>query len=160
MSRFQPLDQPFDLNHKATQYPIDAVLFCCTMNSVRSAMAEGVAKLLFGHKIYFDSAGIRAGEPDYLMHEVMKEIGVDMTKHHSKLIDELEDTSFDLIITLSPEAQHHALEVTRTMACEVEFWNTFDPTILEGSRDMRLQGYRQVRDQIKKKVEARLSSVV
>ncbi|MFK7866303.1 MAG: arsenate reductase ArsC [Alphaproteobacteria bacterium] len=141
-------------------YPIDAVLFCCTMNSVRSVMAETMAKQLFGQKIYFDSAGVRQGSPDYLMIEVMKEIGVDASNHHSKCLDDLEDSSFDLIITLSPEAQHHALEFTRTMACDVEFWNTLDPTTLEGSRDMRLDAYRQIRDQIKAKLQAKLSPLI
>lgn len=135
--------------------PIDAVLFCCTMNSVRSPMAEGLTKLLLGQKLYIDSAGVRAGEMDPLMVEVMKELGVDMTRHHSKLLEDLTDSSYDLIIALSPEAQHHAVEMTRTMACEVEFWNTLDPTIIEGNRDTRLMAYRQVRDQLAKKIRTR-----
>jgi len=83
-----------------------------------------------------------------MMVEVMAEIGVDMSKHTAKTFDQLEDTFFDAIIALSPEAQHHAVELTRTMACEVVFWNTFDPSIIEGSREQRLDAYRQVRDQI------------
>ena len=79
---------------------------------------------------------------------VMDEIGIDIAKHQAKTFDDLEDTSFDLIISLSPEAQHRAVEMTRTMACEVEFWNTFDPSIVEGSREARLDAYREVRDQL------------
>ncbi len=133
----------------------DAVLFCCTQNAVRSPMAEGILKSLMGTKIYVDSAGARSGEMDGFIIAVMEEIGVDMSKHTPKSFDELEDTYFDLIIALSPEAQHHAVELTRTMACDVEFWNTFDPTIVEGSRDIRLDAYRQVRDQLMMRIKKR-----
>ncbi|MBO6838653.1 MAG: arsenate reductase ArsC [Alphaproteobacteria bacterium] len=130
----------------------DAVMFCCTMNSIRSPMAEGIMKSLFGTKIYVDSVGAREGELDGLMVEVMAEIGIDMSKHHAKTFEQLEDTFFDLIVALSPEAQHHAVELTRTMACDVVFWNTFDPSIIEGSREQRLDAYRQVRDQIRQRI--------
>ena len=133
----------------------DAVLFCCTMNSIRSPMAEGILKKLRGTSIYVDSVGVRDGHTDGLMIEAMQEIGIDMSGHDPKTFDELEDTSFDLIVALSPEAQHHAVELTRTMACEVEFWNTFDPSIVEGSRDQRLESYRMVRDQIMQRMKRR-----
>jgi len=118
-------------------------------------MAEGLLKHLMGHKIYVDSVGVRKGEIDPFAVEVMDEIGIDLSKHRAKSFDELEDTSYDLIISLSPEAQHKAVEMTRTMACEVEFWNTFDPTLVEGNREMRLDAYRQVRDYLKRRIEAR-----
>jgi protein-tyrosine phosphatase len=130
----------------------DAVMFCCTMNSIRSPMAEGLMKQIHGTRIYVDSVGARSGELDGLMVEVMAEIGVDMSRHRAKTFDQLEDTFYDAIVALSPEAQHHAVELTRTMACEVMFWNTFDPSIVEGSRDQRLDAYRQVRDQIKQRI--------
>lgn len=135
----------------------DAVLFACTRNSVRSPMAEGLLKHLLGHRIYVDSVGVRAGEIDPFVVEVMDEIGIDMSNHRGKDFDGLEDTSFDLIVSLSPEAQHQAVELTRTMACEVEFWNTLDPTIIEGNRETRLEAYRQVRDFLKKRIEARFA---
>lgn len=135
----------------------DAVMFCCTMNSIRSPMAEGIMKSLFGTKIFVDSVGAREGQLDGLMVEAMGEIGIDMTKHRAKTFDELEDTYFDLIVALSPEAQHHAVELTRTMACDVVFWNTFDPSIIEGSRDQRLDAYRQVRDQIRQRIQKTFS---
>lgn len=133
----------------------DAVLFCCTMNAVRSPMAEGLMKAMYGTTAYVDSAGVRQGEPDGFMISVMAELGIDMRKHRAKLFEELQDGSFDLIIPMSPEAQHHAVEMTRTMACDVEFWNTLDPTIIEGSREARLDAYRQVRDQLRNRLEAR-----
>lgn len=134
-----------------------AVLFACTHNSVRSPMGEALLKHLLGHRIYVDSAGVRSGEIDPFVIEVMDEIGIDVSRHRAKAFDDLEDTSFDLIISLSPEAQHQAVELTRTMACDVEFWNTFDPTLVEGSRETRLQAYRDVRDQLKKRIEARFT---
>ena len=89
--------------------------------------------------------------------EVMDEIGIDLSKHRPKSFDDLEDTSYDLIISLSPEAQHRAVEMTRTMACEVEFWNTFDPTLIEGNRETRLNAYRQVRDFLMNRIENRFA---
>ena len=135
----------------------DAVLFSCTRNSVRSPMAEALLKHLLGHRIYVDSVGVRPLEVDPFGVEVMDEIGIDISKHRSKTFDDLEDTSYDLIVSLSPEAQHSAVELTRTMACEVEFWNTLDPSIVEGTRDQRLEAYRMVRDQLKRRIEQRFA---
>ena len=132
-----------------------AVLFACTQNSVRSPMAEALLKHLLGHRVYIDSVGVRAGEVDPFAIEVIEELGIDLSRHRSKSFDDLEDTSYDLIISLSPEAQHKAVELTRTMACEVEFWMTMDPSIVEGNRDVRLDAYRAVRDQLKKRIEER-----
>jgi protein-tyrosine-phosphatase len=118
-------------------------------------MAEGILKLLHGRRIYVDSVGVRHGRLDEFAVAVMDEIGVDISRHRAKTFDDLEDSSFDLIITLSPEAHHRALELTRTMACEVEFWNTLDPSIIEGSRDTRLDAYREVRDTLMERIRAR-----
>lgn len=125
-----------------------AVLFACTFNAVRSPMAEGLLKQLLGHRIYVESIGVREGELDAFAVQVMDEIGIDIAGHRPRTFDDLEDESFDTIISLSPEAQHRAVESTRMMSCEVVFWNTFDPTMIEGSRETRLQAYRQVRDQL------------
>ena len=129
-----------------------AVLFACSQNSLRSPMAEAIMKHLHGRRIFADSVGVRAGELDAFAAEVMEEIGISIENHRAKSFDELEDGSFDVIITLSPEAQHSAVEMTRTMACEVEFWHTFDPSIVEGNREARLDAYRQVRDQLMKRI--------
>jgi protein-tyrosine-phosphatase len=131
-----------------------SVLFCCTMNALRSPMAEAMLKL-HGRRIYVDSAGLRTGPVDEFAVAVMEEIGMDISKHRAKTFEQLEDGSFDLIVSLSPEAQHHAVEMTRTMACDVEFWNTFDPSIAEGSRETRLEAYRQVRDLLMRRILAR-----
>jgi protein-tyrosine-phosphatase len=132
-----------------------SVLFCCTRNAIRSPMAEGILKMLHGRRIFVDSAGVRGAEVDGFAVAVMDEIGLDLTGHRAKTFDELEDTSFDLIVSLSPEAQHRAVEMTRTMAAEIEFWNTMDPSIVEGNRDVRLDAYRQVRDWLTARIQAR-----
>ena len=135
-----------------------AVLFACSENALRSPMAESILKHLHGHRIYVDSVGIRAGELDGFAVEVLDEIGIDLSTHRSKSFDDLEDEYYDLIITLSPEAQHRAVELTRTMAVDLEFWHTFDPSIVEGNRDTRLVAYRQVRDQLLQRIRDRFPS--
>lgn len=133
-----------------------AVLFACTQNAVRSPMAEGYLKHLHGTRIYVDSVGLRGGrEVDPFAIEVMREIGIDLTRHRHKAFDTLADTSFDVVVTLSPEAHHRALEMTRVMACEVEYWPTFDPTIVEGAREVRLAAYRDVRDGLIRRIQER-----
>ncbi|MCZ6466134.1 MAG: arsenate reductase ArsC [Alphaproteobacteria bacterium] len=132
-----------------------AVLFACTENTVRSPMAEAILKYLHGRHIYVDSVGVRKGELDGFAVAVMDEIGIDISHHHPKTFEDLEDTSFDLVTSLSPEAQHKAVEMTRVVACDVEFWNTFDPSVVEGSREVRLEAYRQVRDELMRHIKKR-----
>jgi protein-tyrosine-phosphatase len=132
-----------------------SVLFCCTLNALRSPMAEGIFKLLHNRRVFVDSVGVRAGELDPFAVAAMDEIGIDISRHRCKTFDTLEDTSFDLIVSLSPEAHHRALELTRTMACDVELWNTFDPSIVEGSRETRLDAYREVRDGLLRRIRER-----
>lgn len=135
-----------------------AVLFACTLNSVRSPMAAAILRHLFGRFVYVDSVGARAGELDALAVEVMDEIGIEIGKHKPKSFDEFEDTSFDLVVTLSPEAHHKAMELTRTSAAKVEYWPTMDPTAVEGSRDQRLAAYRAVRDELERRIQARFET--
>lgn len=132
-----------------------AVLFACTMNSIRSPMAAGIMRRLHGKRIFVDSVGVRHGEPDPFAAAVMDEIGIDITTHQPKVFEELEDDSFDVVVSLSPEAQHKAVEMTRTTACEVEYWRTMDPSVVEGTREMRLDAYRQVRDELMRRIEER-----
>lgn len=105
-----------------------------------------------GTRIYCDSVGVRSAEIDPLAIEAMRELGLDLARHKNKTFDELWDSSFDLVITLSPEAHHRAIEMTRTMACDVEYWPTFDATVVEGSREARLAAFRQVRDELAKRI--------
>lgn len=134
-----------------------AILFSCTMNAIRSPMAEAIMKHYYGTDVFVDSVGVRALDLDGFAIVAMAEIGIDISGHKAKTFDDLEDTSFDLVISLSPEAQHKAVDLTRYMACEVEFWNTFDPSIIEGSREIRLEAYRKVRDELVKRIQDRFS---
>jgi protein-tyrosine-phosphatase len=132
-----------------------AILFACTMNSVRSPMAAALMRHLTAKGVYVESAGVRAGALDPLAVEAMEEIGLEIGKHKPRRFEDLEDGSFDLVITLSPEAQHKAMELTRTAATQVEYWPTIDPTAVEGSREQRLAAYRAVRDQLLERLKKR-----
>src|SRR4029079_3726966 len=127
------------------------------MNSVRSPMAAAILRHLAGRRVYVESAGVRAGGADAFAQEVMHEIGIDITQHTPRTLRDLHDTSFDLIVSLSPEAHHQALELTRTMAVDVEFWPTFDATMMvgHGSREQVLHVYRSVRDHLFRRIKER-----
>ena len=103
-------------------------------------------KSIVGTSIFVDSVGVRKSPLDPFVNSVLDEIAIDMNNHREKTFEELEDHSFDLVISLSPEAQHKAVELTRTSHCKLEFWHTMDPSIIEGSRETRLEAYRNVRD--------------
>ena len=133
---------------------MQAVLFACTMNAVRSPMAAALLRHL-AKGLYVESAGVRAGELDPLAVAAMEEIGLEIGKHTPRRFEDLEDGSFDLVITLSPEAQHKAVELTRTAATRVEYWPTQDPTAVDGSREQRLAAYRTVRDQLLERLKQR-----
>ena len=135
-----------------------AVLFACGFNSVRSPMAAGLFKQMMGRATYVASAGVRTEELDPFAVAVLDEVGIDIAKHRPMTFEELDDwegLNFDLIVTLSPEAHHKALELTRTIAAEVEYWPTPDPTPTEGTREQRLDAYRAVRDQLTQHIKSR-----
>lgn len=138
---------------------VQSVLFMCAMNQVRSPMAEALARHYFGKSVYVQSAGIHQGEKDAFTIAALDEVGIDGSKHKSRTIDDLEEwegLNFDLIVTLSPEAHHKALDLTRTVAAEVEYWPTTDPTIVQGSRDQVMEAYRGIRDSLSKRIRERL----
>jgi protein-tyrosine-phosphatase len=138
-----------------------AVLFACGLNSVRSPMAAALLRHMSGRTTYVASAGVRRGELDPFAVVAMDEIGLDIAKHRPMTFEELEDwegLNFDLVVTLSPEAHHKAIELTRTVAAEVEYWPTPDPTVQEGNREQRLDGYRAVRDQLLRRIKDRFAS--
>ena len=134
-----------------------SVLFMCTLNAFRSPMAEALMKRLHGERIYVESCGIRpAAQVDPFVVAVLDEIGIDMRHHVPRGLDDIaHPESFDLIISLSPEAHHHAVEFTRTSALEVEYWPTMDPTAVMGSREQRLMTYRLMRDDLMKRLKER-----
>jgi protein-tyrosine-phosphatase len=134
-----------------------AVLFACTTNAVRSVMAAAILRHLAGKRAYVASAGVRAGSVDPFVTAVMDEIGIDVSQHEPNTLQGLHDTSFDLIVSLSPEAHHQALELTRTMAVDVEYWPTIDATVMlgQGTREQTLAHYRGVRDGLFERIKKR-----
>lgn len=140
-----------------------AVLFACNFNRTRSPMAEALLKQLVGDRIFVDSCGLKRlaqdeGEEtavDPFVEAVMAEIGCDLSGHRPKTFDELEDESFDVVVSLTPESQHRAVELARGRAAQIEYWPTFDPTLAEGSRESRLNIYRQVRDGLAARIARR-----
>jgi len=132
-----------------------AVLFACNRNAVRSPMAAAILRHLAGGRVYVASAGVRAGEADPFTAAVMEELGIDLSSHKPMSLEELEDTSFDLIVTLAPEAHHRALDLLRDYAVDVEYWPTLDPTLTTGNREQILQAYRAVRDGLFAKIKTR-----
>ena len=135
-----------------------AVLFACGLNSVRSPMAAGLFKQMIGRSSYVASAGVNKAELDPFAVAALEEAGIDISRHRPMTFEELEDwegLNFDLIVTLSPEAHHKALELTRTVAADVEYWPTPDPTAIEGTREQRLSAYREVRDQLTERIQRR-----
>jgi protein-tyrosine-phosphatase len=142
-----------------------AVLFACNFNRVRSPMAEALLKRLARDRIYVDSCGQKMApgeEPaavDPFVEAVMAELACDLSAHTPKTFDDLEDDSFDLVVSLTPEAQHRAVELTRGRAAEIEYWPTFDPTLVDGSRESRLAAYREVRDGLAARITERFGLV-
>jgi len=135
-----------------------SVLFACSHNAIRSPMAEALAKRLYGNTAFLDSVGVHIGELDGFAVAVLDEVGVDLHKHHGKSFDDVDPSEFDLIVTLSPEAHHTALEFTRSASTDVEYWPIPDPSAVEGSRDSRLDAYRRTRDMILARLKARFGA--
>lgn len=134
-----------------------AVLYVCGMNAVRSPMAAAITWQLFPHRLYVASAGVRKGVRDPFVDAVLGEVGLDIAAHEPHTVQELEDTNFDLVVSLAPEAHHWALELTRTESLDVEYWPTADPTLATGSREQILDAYRSVRDQLTMRIKKRLN---
>ena len=139
-----------------------AVLFMCGQNSVRSPIAASLLRHLVPRGLYIQSAGVSKAELDPFAVAVMNEAGLDISKHKPWTVEDLEDWegfNFDLIVTLSPEAHHKALQMTATLATEVEYWPTPDPVGVEGRRELQLDAYRHVRDGLEEKIKKRFGPV-
>ncbi|MCG6904760.1 MAG: low molecular weight phosphatase family protein [Rhodobacter sp.] len=141
-----------------------SVLFCCDHNAVRSPMAEGMMKKMYGQDAYVQSAGVHNDlEIDGFSVAVCKELGVELERHRSRSFDEMQQwgddlSGFDLIVALSPASQRRALELTRVYHLEVEYWPILDPTGLGNKREEKLDAYRQSRDQILARMLARFGT--
>ena len=133
------------------------MLFACALNAVRSPMAAAILQHLTGGRLHVASAGVRAGLLDPYAVAVMDEIGIDISDHEPAPLSDLESEIFDLIITLSPEAHHHGIELTRVIPAEIEYWPTPDATIVLESddRDQIIRAYRGVRDSLFRRIKDR-----
>jgi protein-tyrosine-phosphatase len=138
-----------------------SVLFLCGHNAVRSPIAAALAAHYFGQSLEVASAGVRPSEPNPFAAAVMEEIGIDLTRHKPTTIEELleyEERELDLVVSLSPEAHHRALELTRERPVEVEYWPIPDATAIWGNREQRLEAYRAVRDELLRRIKARFQT--
>ena len=139
----------------------DAVLFACNLNRVRSPLAAALFRRRFGARVFVDSCGLKPGEDvDPFAAAVAQELGLDLNGHRPKGFDELEDDSFDLVVSLTPEAHHRSVELARGRAVELEYWPILDPTLETGSRERRLEAYRVMRREIDRRIEARFPIVL
>jgi protein-tyrosine-phosphatase len=143
--------------NKKSHEALSSVLFMCSMNAIRSPMAEEIAKRVLPKSIYVQSAGARKGRPDPFLEIVLEEAGMAGAVHEPRALDELEDDFFDLVITLSPEAHHRALELTRSGRVHVEYWPTQDPSTTVGSREQILGVYREVFEGLRNRILARFA---
>jgi protein-tyrosine-phosphatase len=136
---------------------ISSILFVCGRNAVRSPMARALAENLYPGRFYLESAGVTPGERDPFVDAVLAELGLSLGEHRPHSIEDLEDLNFDLAVTLSPEAHHRALELTRTRAIAVEYWPMPDPTLAAGSREQILSAYRELRERLAQHIGRRLN---
>lgn len=138
--------------------PLTAVLFICSLNAVRSPMAEALARRRYGKRLYIDSAGILKFERDPFALAALKEVGIDFDGDQPKNLDEVEYESFDLVIALSREAYGEAKELLRATSVELIHWPIEDATQVNGTREQRMGAYRQVRDTLDKLIREEISA--
>jgi len=151
--------QPYASRIDERESKLPTVLFVCSMNSVRSPIAAALARKFFPGRIIARSAGVRSGKADAFVHEVMEEIGIDMSVHTPHTMDELAANRFDLVVTLSADAAD-AVEAMGLETGAVEHWPTADPAEIEGNREAVLSGYRTLRDSLQQRVRERLEPLV
>lgn len=130
------------------------ILFLCTHNSARSQMAEGLLRTLGGDRFEAHSAGTEATFVRPLAIRAMAEIGIDISRQTSKTLDRYLDDTFEAVITVCDQANE---------ACPVFFgarrrlhWSLPDPSQATGTEAEQLAAYRQVRDDLRRRIETEL----
>ncbi|MBN9333495.1 MAG: UPF0262 family protein [Devosia sp.] len=151
--------QPYASRIDEATSELPTVLFVCSMNSVRSPIAAALARQAFPGRIIARSVGVNGGKADQFVYEVMEEIGIDMSIHTPHILDELVANRFDLVITLSDDAPE-AVAKKGLEAGEIEQWTVPDPSLVEGSREVVLSAYRELRDTLRRRVRTRLEPLV
>jgi len=122
------------------------VLFICTANAARSQMAEGLLRTKYGERFEVFSAGTRPSQVSPRAIRVMQEIGIDISHHRSKSLDEMSGMTFDLAVTLCDRASQICPVVT--CAKKTIHHGFSDPHLIPGTEDDLIEGYRKVRDKI------------
>ncbi|MBB4053922.1 uncharacterized protein (UPF0262 family)/protein-tyrosine-phosphatase [Devosia subaequoris] len=151
--------QPYASRIDEATSELPTVLFVCSMNSVRSPIAAALARQAFPGRLIARSVGVNGGKADQFVHEVMEEIGIDMSVHTPHILDELVANHFDLVITLSDDAPD-AVQKKGLEAGDIEHWQVDDPSLVEGNRGVVLSAYRELRDGLRKRVKARLGPLI
>ena len=151
--------QPYASRVDENQSGMPAVLFVCSMNSVRSPIAAALARKNFPGRLIARSAGVRSGKADGFVHEIMEEIGIDMSVHTPHTMGELVATKFDLVVTLSEDARE-AVKARKLEVGAIEHWPMMDPTLVEGSRETKLDAYRALKTALDKRIATSLESLV
>jgi len=127
-----------------------AVLILCTGNSARSQMAEGLLRHDGAGKFVVESAGIAPSFVRSEAIEVMREIGIDISSHRSKSLDEFMTTPFDWVITVCDNARQNC-PVLPGPARQLH-WNLEDPAAVEGDVNTRLDAFREARDELRQRL--------
>ena len=132
-----------------------SVLYVCAMNKVRSPMAAGLTRKLYGDALQVDSSGLNAcDEVDVMAAVVMQEVGVDLFDHAPRPLADIDPAGFSVIVALSADARD-AVAPLAGEGVEIDYWPVPDPTLEEGSREQRLEAYRQTRRELETRITAR-----
>lgn len=121
------------------------VLFICTHNSVRSQMAEGILRALYPERYEVYSAGTEPLEVNPHAVKVMEEIGINISRHRAKSIQEFKDKLFDYVVTVCDQAKESCPFFPGRKVIHKGFP---DPSQLRGSETEILEGFRETRDEI------------
>jgi len=132
-----------------------SLLFVCNLNRVRSPMAAGLTRKLYGDAIRVESCGLEpTGEIDPMVAVVMQEVGVDLFDHQPRGLGGLTLEAFDMTIALTAEAWAPVRAAVTASGAKADYWQTEDPTVGEGSREMRLEAYRVARRTLEARIVA------
>ena len=137
---------------------VSSILFVCGLNSIRSPMAEVIARAQLENTAFIQSAGIQEGKRDPFVDATLNEVGLDLGDRQPRVYDPLHDNGFDIIVALSQTAHEKVLRGTKASAVEVLYWPIDDPTLVKGRRDQIIEAYRGVRSALEKKIKEQFSS--
>ncbi|MBP0616531.1 low molecular weight phosphatase family protein [Jiella mangrovi] len=154
----EPEPQEAGASGAASRAKVSSVLFLCGMNSIRSPMAEALAREILPQTVYLASAGVRQGQRDPFVDAVLAERGLSLGEREPQRYEDLEDGYFDLIVTMAPEAHHAALDATGMASVDVEFWPMPDPSVVTGSREQILEAYRDVLKRLDERITKRFGA--